>query len=278
MSQLRVAACQILTYPDIEKSTNKIIEWIKTAVKDNVDVVSFPEGTICGYLYDRAEYEKIGPAPFIEAENKIINVLKDLNIAVIVGTVHWEKENIFNDLLVIDKKGVVRGRYSKIRLPENEKWPISGPAIPVYTVAGVKSCFLICADIRWSEIARLAVLNGAQICYFCAHEAPLIQEYKMTAYRAMPIARAADNNIYVVMANCPADPNSVGINCSHGNSKIIEPEGNVIEEARHFEERLVAATIDIDKATCAYAQAFANNNTILKDWLNQGTKIVTVHQ
>ena len=46
---LRVAACQILTFPDVAKSTEKVLGWIETAAKDGADVILFPEACLCGY-------------------------------------------------------------------------------------------------------------------------------------------------------------------------------------------------------------------------------------
>jgi predicted amidohydrolase len=93
----------------------------------------------------------------------------------------------------------------------------------------------------------------------------------------MPIARATENGIFCVMANAPADPENINAsNQSHGNSKIIHPDGNVIAEAGYFEERLVIATIDIGQATRGIALRAVKDDTILKDWFNRGVRLVQV--
>jgi len=203
----------------------------------------------------------------------VIEASKRLNIAVVLGTVHWESDRIYNDLLVIDKGGLVRGRYSKTHLAES--WPVPGKTLPVYKLAGVKSCFIICHDIRYPELVRLPAVAGAQICYFCSHESGLKHEHKLSAYRAMPIARATENSIFCIMANAPADPQT--LRGSHGNSKIIHPDGNVLVEAGYFQERLVTANIKISDASRSIARRAAEDNTILKQWLNEGTELVQVY-
>ena len=269
---LRVAACQILTYPDIEKSTEKILHWIEAAAQDDVDVIAFPEACLCGYAVD--EYWKTArPEDFEQAEDIVIEASKRLNIAVVLGTVHWESDKIYNDLLVIDKGGLVRGRYSKTHLAES--WPVPGKNLPVYKLAGVKSCFIICHDVRYPELVRLPAVAGAQICYFCSHESGLKHEYKLSAYRAMPIARATENGIFCVMTNAPADPQT--LRGSHGNSKIIHPDGNVLVEAGYFTERLVTANIKISDASRSIARRAAEDNTILRQWLNEGAELVRVY-
>ncbi len=269
---LRIAACQILNDPDVGKSTNKVLKWIEAAAKDDVEVVVFPEACLCGYA--GGDYWKSArPEAFQDAEAQVVQASKRLNIAVILGTAHWESNKIYNDLLVTDKGGIIRGRYSKTHLAES--WPVPGKHLPVYDVAGVKSCFLICHDVRYPELVRLPAIAGAQICYFSSHESGLKYEHKLSAYRAMPISRATENSIFCVMANAPADPKT--LRGSHGNSKIIHPDGNVLIEAGYFEERLVTATIRISDASRAMALRAVRDETVLKEWLTKGVELVQVH-
>jgi len=270
-SCLRVAACQILTSPDVRKSTEKVLQWIEKAATDDIDVIAFPEVCLCGYA--GGDYWKSArPEDFRQSELLVIEASKQLNIAVVLGTVHWEGEKIFNDLLVIDKGGTVRGRYSKTHLAES--WSTPGRVLPVYEVAGVESCFIICHDVRYPELVRLPAIAGAQMCYFCSNESGLRQEHKLSAYQAMPIARATENGIFCVMANAPADPETLA--GSHGNSKVIHPDGNVLVEAGYFEERLVAATIRIADASRSIARRAVKDETILKKWLESGAELVQV--
>jgi len=276
-NHVRVAACQILTYSDLKKSVQKIIKWMNTAAEDSADVVVFPEACLCGYQPDDNYWKKANPEDFENAEQEVVEASKSLNIAVVLGTAHWQAGQLFNSLLAIDKGGKVQGRYAKTHLAES--WPglVPGKILPVYTLAGVKSCFIICHDVRYPELVRLPAVAGARICYFISNESPLTKEHKLSAYRAMPIARATENGIFCVMANAPADPENMNAaNQSHGNSKIIGPDGNIITEAGYFEERLVTATIDISRATRNIAKRAINDDTILKDWLRNGVRLVEV--
>ncbi len=274
--EIRVAACQILTYPDVERSMGKIIDWMKHASEDSLDVVAFPEGCLCGYQCDAAYWEKARSEDFKNAEMRIVEASKQLNISIVLGTAHWENGELFNSLLIIDKGGRIRGRYSKTHLAES--WSSPGKCLPVFTLGGVKSCFIICHDIRYPELVRLPAIAGAQICYFCSNESELTREDKLSAYRAMPIARATENTIFLVMANTPADPKNMNsASQSHGNSKIIHPDGNVLDEAGYFNERFVSATINVNDATRGIAKRSANDDTVLKDWVNEGVRIVKTY-
>ncbi len=54
----------------------------------------------------------------------------------------------------------------------------------------------------------------------------------------------------------------------------MHPDGNVLDEARFFEERLVTATIDTDAATRWVAQRALADDTILAGWLRDGLRLV----
>jgi len=272
--ELCVAACQVLTYPQVEKSADKIVEWIRKAADRNVDVVAFPEGALCGFSCGEEYWNRAVPADFAAAEGRIIEASRELGIAVVLGTAHWDGAARFNSILAIDKGGKVRGRYAKAYLAEG--WSTPGRRLPVYSLAGVRSCFVICHDIRYPGLVRLPSAAGAQICYFCSNESGLLHEHKLSAYRAMPIARATENQIFVVMANAPADPDDVHSSSqSHGNSKIIHPDGNVLCEAGHFEESLVTCRINLDDATRSVAKRVMEEEAILKEWIQQGITLVT---
>ena len=98
---------------------------------------------------------------------------------------------------------------------------------------------------------------GAQLCIFCSCEAGLLSEHKLSAYRAMPISRATENGIYLLMANTPANPDDIPVprilarkfkDCASGMatlSKRLDFSGMTI----------ISATIDLSQATGSQAEA-----------------------
>lgn len=269
---ITVAACQILTHRDLDANMRKIMDWIDTAAAAHVDVVAFPEASLPGYVADLEHYESLGRTRVEAAEQEILAHARKAGIALVLGTAHWDGGTLYNSLLIADKDGAVRGRYSKVFLAEG--WCASGRTLPVFMLAGVPTCFIICHDVRYPELVRLPSIAGAQLCFFCSHESGLTKEYKLSAYRAMPIARATENSIFLVMANAPASPKD--LSGSHGNSKIIHPDGNVLVEAGYFEERLVTTSIQLDQADRSIAEKCVAQPSILTKWLVDGTRLVTL--
>jgi predicted amidohydrolase len=91
----------------------------------------------------------------------------------------------------------------------------------------------------------------------------------------MPISRATENGIYLLMTNTPANPDDIrSPGSSHGNSKIVHPDGNVIKEAGFFGDDIISATIDLSHATGSQAKRTYNEDTILREWFRQGCEFV----
>jgi len=271
--KIKVGACQMLTTEDVQKSAAKVIEKLKEAAQQGIEILSFPEGTLFGYCCRADYWENAQPEWFQDAEAKISAVCKENNIAAIVGSAYKEDSKWVNGLAIFDRDGTLKSRYGKTFLA-GEKWCINnrGP-LPIVNLAGVDCCFIVCHDVRYPELVKLPAAMGAQICVFCSCESGLTAEYKLSAYRAMPISRATENGIYLVMANAPADKESIKRpGSSHGNSKIVHPEGNVLVETGYFTEEIVAAELDLSKAGGGTAKRSARDETIIRDWFREGLR------
>ena len=273
--KIRVGACQMLTVEDVQESAEKVIEKIREAAYGGVEILSFPEGTLFGYCCRADYWENAQLEWFQDAEMEISAVCKENNIAAVVGSAHKENGKWVNGLAIFDRDGTLKSRYGKTFLA-GEQWCINnrGP-LPIVNLSGVYCCFIICHDVRYPELVRLPAAMGAQICFFCSCEAGLPREFKLSAYRAMPISRATENGIYLVMANAPADKENIKRpGSSHGNSKIVHPDGNVLVETGFFAEEIVVAELDLSKAGGRIAKKSAREETILRDWLQEGLRFV----
>jgi len=272
--RLTVAAVQMHASEDIEENARKIVGYLKRLAKQGVEVAAFHEGILFGYCCRPAFWKRFDPARIEKAERQIVRTCKQHGIATVVGSVHEEEGTRFNSLLVVDRDGSVAGRYGKIHLA-GEKWCGPSQHLPIFRLCGVDCCFLICHDVRYPELVRLPAAAGAKICFFCSCESPITSEYKLSAYRAMPIARATENSIYVVMSNAPADPNDINrAGSSHGESKFIHPDGNVLAEAGFFSEEAIVQELDLSAASGSLARRAVEDHTSLRDWLQEGLSIV----
>jgi len=271
---LRVAACQIHTDEDIEENTRRIVEHLSACARKKVDVAAFHEGVLYGYSSRPAFWSRLDQARIVKAERHIIRVCREKGIAAVVGSTHIEEGQRYNSLIVIDRDGAVQGRYGKIHLA-GERWCEPAQHLPIYRLCGVPCCFIICHDVRYPELVRLPAAAGAKVCFFSSCESSVTSEHKLSAYRAMPISRATENGIYLVMANAPADPKAINrAGSSHGESKVIHPDGNVMVEAGIFSEETLIHNLDLNAASRGVALRAVNDMTRIREWMQDGVKLV----
>lgn len=283
---VKVAAAQILTDDDIDSNEKKITQSIIEAAKIGCEIIVFHEGCLTNYPVGEAT-KNLDYAKVRAAEKRILSLSKKHNIAILLGSSSKENGKYFNHVIVVDEKGKILGRYNKTwRAGDKPYEPGEGPV--VFTVAGIESTVIICHDLRYPGLTRLGVAAGAQIVFIANNESGVMAKNKLLGYRSMQISRATENKVFSVMANAPADPQDVDrYNCSHGNSLIADPLGNVLDEAGSYEERLVIAELNIDDAGRSPVTRTMGTNKRLneyygveyenleyKNWILSGLKLV----
>jgi agmatine deiminase len=177
---------------------------------------------------------------------------------------------LYNSAVVLDSSGKVVERYHKVQLAEN--WPAPGDHLSVFRLAGVPCAIIICHDERYPELVRLPVLAGARVIFYLSHESRLKYETKLSPYRAQIQARAVENTVYIAHANAPANDDATG---SHGQSRLIAPDGNLIAEASLFGEDVLTAQLDLKKATADNARRSLTRGP-LQGWWREGLKQVRI--
>ncbi len=267
---LRVAAVQMRSSRDLPANVAKIDEQLAKCAHDGVRVAVFPECALTGY-FDNAFIQGISAEHLHEAEQHLTEACRRYNIYAIVGTPYRDGNRLLNSSLVIAPTGKVVARYHKIQLAET--WPTAGTQLVVFKIDDVPATIIICHDERYPELVRLPVLAGAEIVFYLSHESGVTNEAKIGPYRAQIQARAVENNVFVVQANAPANKDTTG---SHGQSRIIAPDGNLIREASVFSEDVVIATLDLKQASRQNALKSIERGP-LADWWRAGlTKVQVV--
>jgi len=238
--ELKVATVQMRSSFDVAANKAKIVRSLETLAGQGVQVAVFPECALTGYSTDkdfRVSAEEVG-----EAEREIAAVCARRNIAAIVGTVYEAGGNAFNAALVVNSKGETVERYGKLQLA-GEPWATPGNHMALFELEGVLSTVIICHDERYPEFVRLPAMAGARVVYYISHESGMRQERKLPGYRAQMMARAVENQMYAVAANAPG--NVADNSGSHGQSRIIDREGNILREASIYEEDVLIETFTV---------------------------------
>ena len=132
-----------------------------------------------------------------------------------------------NRVAIVAPDGAVRLSYAKNHLfsPAGEpKAYEAGDAIALADLDGLRVSSLICYDLRFPELWRLAALAGAEVLALSA----CWPQVRQAHWRALSIARAIENQAFVLACNrTGSEPNaSYG-----GGSLVVAPDGEVLAEA-----------------------------------------------
>ena len=268
---LKVAAVQMRSSRDLAENVAHIKRSLRHCAAQGARVVVFPECALSGYFADVVT--NLTTAQISGAEDEVGATCRELRIYAVVGSPYREDgDKLLNSATVFAPDGTILERYHKIHLAE--AWPKPGDHLSVFKVDGVLCSIIICHDERYPELVRLPVLAGAKVVFYVSHESGLHKESKIQPYRAQIQARAEENNVFIVHANAPANPDATG---SHGQSRIIGPDGNVLQEASIFDEDELVATLDLVKATRQNARRSLTDGP-LQDWWKEGLKHVRLVQ
>ena len=248
---LRVAVVQLRSEPNLRANVASITKRLAECAARGAKVAAFPECSASGY--SREAVNAVSVDELTAAEKEIAAACRASAICAIVGIPQRRDGKLFDSVIIVDARGTTIARYDKVYLTDEEKrWSFTGGSSlpPVFPVGGVPASVMICHDSRFPELCRLPVLAGARVIFYISHEAGLFKESKMGPYRAQVQARAVENDVFIVHANAPANDVRSG---SHGQSRIVSPEGIVLQEASQLQEEVLVADLDLAAATASRA-------------------------
>ncbi len=238
-TKVRIAAVQFRSSFDIKENSGRIAAHLKQLAKDGVQVAVFPECALTGYSTGK-EFDP-SAAEVEAAEQRIAKTCREVKIAAVVGSVFKVNSHVYDTAVVFDRRGELVERYGKVYLA-GEKWATPGNHVAFFDLDGIPSTVIVCHDERYPELVRLPAIGGARIVYYISAESGMRQESKLAPYRAQVMARAVENGVFVVQANAPANFDLSG---SHGQSRIVAADGNVLKEASYFGEDVVVGDLDL---------------------------------
>jgi predicted amidohydrolase/ribosomal protein S18 acetylase RimI-like enzyme len=146
------------------------------------------------------------------------------NINIIGGShLTLENENLYNISYLFHRNGKINKQY-KIHITPNEKrwWGVTpGNSVEVFDTDCGKISILICYDIEFPELARIAVKKGAQVIFvpFCTDE-----RYAYLRVRYCSQARCIENQVYVAISGSVGNlPSVENMDIQYSQSAIFTP-------------------------------------------------------
>ncbi len=251
MTKIKLALCQMNVIDDKKANLKKASTMICESASKNVDFIILPEMFNCPYSNDKfIEYGEEEQNSY--TLNKISKLSKEYNVHILAGSIPERKDDkLYNTSYLFDRQGKILAKHRKMHLFDIDvKDKITFKESDVLTAGDEftlaetefgKIGIGICYDVRFVELARIMVENGALILIYPG-------AFNMTTgpahWELLFRSRALDNQVFCIGV-APALNESASYH-SYGHSIVTNPWGEVILQSSEKEE-LIICEIDLDE-------------------------------
>ena len=222
-----------LSAKSIEENARVATEWVRRCVESTgAELVVLPESVTTGFTPNltAAELGKlVGPVPGAITD-PYAEVADELGIHLCLGTYEaGEPGVVYNSAVLLGPDGSQRGLYRKTHPFHSESvehggWVTPGTEVCVVDTELGRIGMVVCFDGDYPELSRIQAVQGAEV--ICRPTALL---RSADIWDLTSRARAYDNHVYVIGANCIGiDPGGVHY---FGNSHIVSPIAEVLAKA-----------------------------------------------
>ena len=238
-----------LSATSIAENARVATEWVRRCVENTgAELVVLPESVTTGFTpnLSAAELgELVGPVPGAITD-PYAEVAEELGIHLCFGTYEaGEPGVVYNSAVLLGPTGKQIGLYRKTHPFHSESvgnggWVTPGNEVCVVETDLGRIGMIVCFDGDYPELSRIQAVRGAEV--ICRPTALL---RSADIWDLTSRARAYDNHVYVVGANCIGiDPGGVHY---FGNSHIVSPIAEVLAKAASH-PGWVAARLDPEEA------------------------------
>lgn len=261
---LQVSCVQLHWAKSLERNLERTLHYIKAAAAEGSRVVLFPETNLTGYFYP--DVLKLSPESVRQALERTCQGAREAGIWVIAGTLRHTREKFLNIAHVISPEGRITHEYAKIHMAgrDEQRYCRGGNKISLFEIDGVLCTLVICRDGRHPELYRLPAMAGAQVLFHpsCSSDEIEAVIWKRTSGRAQQPAGPNSKMFHCVANTVGQSPD--GKQSSSGMSFIREPSGMPLAEAGWYQEEMITAVLDLERADRSYALDSMQNPPFLR--------------
>jgi deaminated glutathione amidase len=252
---MRIALCQMPISPDPAINLERVAEAMAAAARQGADLAVFPEATQARFGSDlRAVAEPLDGA----FGSGLAELAREAGVALVAGVFEPAPDGrVYNTAVAYAASGDLVAAYRKIHLfdslGERESALVAPGSEPVVAdLAGIRTGFATCYDLRFPELFRTMVARRAELIVVPgAWAAGLFkEEHWVTLVRA----RAIEDTVWVAAAGQVPDPASPPTRAPTGvgRSMLVDPMGTVRADLGLWPQVTVA---DLDSAMTARVRA-----------------------
>jgi predicted amidohydrolase len=215
------------------------------------DVVVTPEGSLTGYLVNGAadldRLDMTDPREVAEGLDTLASEAARRGVHLWIGVCRRRDGAMANEAVGLLADGA-RPTYRKVNLATAERGAFrAGDELPLIEVpvgsGRVPVGVQLCRELRFPEQWRSLAERGARLFLHLNHGQGNSRVFE--TWRAMLIARAAENQRFLVSANAASTS-------QHCPSMVVAPDGAVVAELRVGETDVQRVDLDLDRTADWY--------------------------
>jgi len=242
-TSLKIGLAQInLLVGDIEGNTQKVIEITRQAEQQGLDLVVFPELTLCGYPPEDLLHR---PGMHRRIEQALTHLGETItDTAILLGYPRQIDGQLYNSAGLI-RHGKIQAEYKKQCLPnysvfDEKRYFIAGDQSCVVELNGIRLGITICEDAWQPEPMQQSVSAGAQLLLNL--NASPFHIHKGSERERVIQARVKENNVPVVYVNLLGGQDELVFD---GESFVVNAMGETVLRAPAFEEGLYSVACSL---------------------------------
>lgn len=249
---LQVSCVQLHWAKPVQRNLERTLHFIREAAKEGSRVILFPETNLTGYFFPKVIKQDAGEVQ--KALDQTRAAAREARIWVIAGTLRKTSDRYLNIAHVINPEGTIVHEYAKVHMAgrDEQRYCRGGDKLSLFEIDGILCTLVICRDGRHPELYRLPAMAGAQILFHpsCSSDEIEAVIWKRTSGRAQqPVG--PNTKIFHCVANTIGQSPD-GKQSSSGMSFIREPSGMPLAEAGWYQEEMITATLDLERADRGY--------------------------
>ena len=259
MSTIRVAVASTPLTATLEEAVPAAIAAVEEACRLGARIVCLPETGLPGHRSQLRPVPDVPGAALDDALGLVAAVTRSAGVVTIIGAERPTERGREITSVVLGADGSRLGVQAKTQIdPSEEPHYVPGTGRHVFTAAGVTFGIAICHEaFRYPEISRSLVLGGAQLIF--------VPHFVTTEDGSLPtrwcdasnpynekalMCRALENTVFVATSNV-AGHDQGSATC------IIGPDGELVARIEYGAVGVVAADIDLERATRLLALRWA---------------------
>jgi len=256
--RIAVVQYQMRTIKSFEDFETQAAFFIDTAAEYKSDFVVFPELFTAEMLsFVKADRPGLAARALAEYTPRYLDLFRDLsikyNVNIIGGSQFAVVDGRLNNISYLFRRDGTIEQQPKLHVtPAERKWwgVEPGDRLRVFETDRGKIAILICYDIEFPELARIAVGKGADILFV-----PFNTDERAAYLRVRTCAqaRAIENEVYVAIAGCVGNlPFVDNADIHYAQSGIYTPSGfsferdGIAAECQPGMETIIVTDVDLE--------------------------------